>query len=130
MAYQSGAVYLVPIDEWYVVKPPIWEDHRRARNWLAYIEENPDAPGGFTRKWCERGQGRFKYSVTTLLEGDTVEFGADRIWADGAGRSRERWVGEIVKITDTEMQVRYFDTPGEMFATIYDRDVRTQEVSP
>jgi len=129
MAYESGSVYLVPIDEWYVVKPPIWEDHWRGRNWLARIEETPDAPGGFTREWCERGRGRFKYSAAALLEGDTIEFGADRIWADGEGRSRQRWVGEIVGITDTEMQVRYYESPEEMFAVIYDRDVRTKEVA-
>lgn len=129
MVYEPGTIYLVPIDEWYVVSPPIWEYHRRARNWLARIEEDPDAPGGFTRKWCERGRGRFKYSAASLLEGDTIEFGADRIWADGEGRCRERWVGEIVKITDTDMQTRYFSTPEDMFATIYDRESRTREVT-
>lgn len=88
-----------------------------------------DAPGGLTREWCERGRGRLKYSVAALLEGDTIEFGADRIWADGEGRSRERWVGEVVKITDTAMHVRYYDDAEEMFAAIYDRKVRTQEVA-
>lgn len=131
MRYESGTLYYVPLDEWYVVGPPIWEDHfPRARNWLARITENPNVPGGFTREWCERGKGRLKYSVASLLEGDTIEFGADRIWADGEGRTRLRWVGEIVEMTDTKMYVCYFDTPEELFHFIYERESRLQEANP
>jgi hypothetical protein len=128
MGYESGNVYRVPLEEWYVVEPPVWEDHRRARNWLARIAPDPDVPGGFSREWCERGRGRFKYSATSMLEGDTIEFGADRIWGSGDGRSRCRWVGEIVDVHDTHLAVRYFKTPKEMFDVIADRESRLQEV--
>ena len=56
---ESGKVYRIACDQWYVVQPPIWEDNwRRARNWLAKVEATPDAPGGFTREWCERGRSQ------------------------------------------------------------------------
>jgi len=130
MAYESGVVYRVPLEDWYVVQPPIWEEHYpKGRNWLARIRQDPDVPGGLLRDWCERGKGRFKYNATSLMEGDTIEFGADRIWASGGNRSRVRWVGEIIGITDTELQVRYFETTKEMFDMIYDRETRIQEVA-
>ena len=91
MAYESGVVYRVPLEDWYVVQPPIWEEHYpKGRNWLARIRQDPDVPGGLLRDWCERGKGRFKYNATSLMEGDTIEFGADRIWASGGNRSRVR----------------------------------------
>jgi hypothetical protein len=127
MSYESGKVYAVPIDKDHVVGPPIWEDHHRARNWLARMEEDPDAPGGCTRTFMDWGRGRFKYSIETLVEGDLIEFGADRMYMSTDGRARRRWVGEIVKFTDTQMQVRYFEDLEEMFTFIYDRDSRTQE---
>lgn len=126
MSYESGKIYRIPLDQDYVVQPPVWEDHRRARNWLARIEEDPDVPGGIVRHFAQRGRGRFKYTVP-LVEGDLIEFGADRIWAAGDGRMRCRWVGEVLVIKETEMQVRYYDSPEEMFAAVYDRKVRTQE---
>ena len=129
-AYETGKVYAIPVQDSYVVEPPVWSDHwERAKNWLAILEETPHKPGGVRRTWCERGHGRFRYSMATVLEGDAIEFGGDRIWADGEGRSRERWYGEVVKVTDEVMHVRYFETIKEMFATINDRESRILEVT-
>lgn len=127
MSYESGKIYAVPVDQDWVVSPPVWEDHHRARNWLARVQADPNAPGGCTRDFCDRGRGHFRYSTENLVEGDLIEFGADRIWGSGENRNRVRWVGEIVKFTDTQMQVRYFEDLDELFAFIYDRETRTQE---
>jgi len=128
MAYESGSVYRLPLEEWYVTKPPVWEAHHRGRNWLAILRPNPDAPGGYDREWCERGRGRFKYDATALMEGDTIEFGADRIWSTGSNRARCRWVGEIVSIQETHLAVRYFESAEEMFDVIRDREERIRGV--
>jgi len=128
MSYESGVVYIVPIEQGHVVNPPIWEEHYpRARNWLARVEEDPDAPGGIRRKFMDRGKGRFKYSVELLVEDDTIEFGADRMHFSKDGRFRSRWVGEIVGLTEDQMQVRYFKGLKELFAYVNDRNARTRE---
>lgn len=125
--YQTGEVYRIPCEQWYVVDPPIWEDSwHHGRNWLAKIESNPLAPGGFTREWCERGKGCFRYSTTALLEGDLIEFGADYVAWSG-NRTPLRWYGEVVGVTETELQARYFESAEELFATWRDREARTVE---
>lgn len=126
-AYQTGQIYAIPVQDGYVVEPPVWEDcYPVARNWLALIEEAPDRPQGVTREFCERGRGRFKFSAMLLIDGDTIEFGADRMLRNDR-RVRVRWYGEVVKATMTELQVRYFPTIDEMFATIQDRESRLVE---
>jgi hypothetical protein len=127
LSYETGQIYMIPLQEGYVVEPPIWEDcFPVARNWLALIEENPSGPQGVTREFCDRGRGRFKYSAMLLVEGDTVEFGADKMLRRDQ-RVRLRWYGEIVKATMTDLHVRYFETIEEMFSTIRDRESRLVE---
>lgn len=114
------------MDEWFVVEPPVWEEHfPGARNWLAVVEQDPDAPGGFARTWCERGKGRFRYNAVGLMEGDLIEFGADRVYTTG-NRRRTRWYGEVVEVTETTLRCRHYETVQEMFEAVYDRDVRTR----
>lgn len=126
-SYESGQVYKIPVQDGYVVDPPVWEDFfPAARNWLALVAEDPERPQGMTRDFCERGKGRFRYSVGSLAEGDTVEFGADRM-RSADRRDRVRWYGEVVRVTGTELLVRYFETADEMFSTISDRESRLQE---
>ena len=125
-AYEPGRVYAIPVQDEYVVTPPIWEEYYPvARNWLARIEERPKSPRGLTRRFCERGRGRFLYCIEKILAGPTLEFGADRLRGDD--RTRVRWYGEVVGVTATELQVRYFKTAEDMFATIQDRESRLQE---
>lgn len=126
-SYESGKVYAIPIADYYVVEPPVWEPkYPNGRNWLALVRENPEAPRGIEREWVERGKGRFKYNVTRLIEGDLIEFGADYMYSSGR-RIPCRWCGEVVGFTDTEMRVRYFDTLEELFEFVTERESRLQE---
>ena len=130
MSYESGKVYAIPITDWYVTEPPVWEPkYPQGRNWLAVLNEAPEAPGGVEREWVERGKGRFRYNATKILEGDLIEFGADYMYGEGR-RIPKRWCGEVVKITESELQIRYFENMKELFEMVRERESRLQEASP
>lgn len=54
---------------------PIYEPHKRGKNWLAVIELDPASPGGLKRRFFPRARGEYYY----FIEPGTyaVEFGAD-----------------------------------------------------
>ena len=127
--YESGKVYAIPIVDYYVVGPPVWEPkYPNGRNWLAILTENPEVPRGVAREWIERGKGRFKYNVTRVIEGDLIEFGADYMYSSGR-RIPSRWCGEVVGFTDTEMRVRYFEDMKDLFEMVRERESRLQEAT-
>lgn len=127
MTYESGKVYAIPLSDWYVTDPPVWEPkYPNGRNWLALLRENPEAPKGFEREWVERGKGRFRYNVMRLIEGDLLEFGADYMYNSGR-RVPCRWYGEVVGVTETELRVRYYADIKELFEVIQERESRLQE---
>jgi len=130
MSYESSKIYAIPITDWYVTEPPVWEPmYPGGRNWLAILTENPEVPRGVEREWMERGKGRFKYNAMKILEGDLVEFGADYMRPSGH-RIVSRWCGEVVRITESELQIRYFADMKELFETVRERESRLQEAAP
>jgi hypothetical protein len=130
MSYESGKIYAIPIADFYVTAPPVWEPkYPNGRNWLAILTENPEVAGGIGREWIERGKGRFKYNVTRVIEGDLIEFGADYMYSSGR-RIPSRWCGEVVEFTETEMRVRYYADVKELFEMVHERESRLQETAP
>jgi hypothetical protein len=121
-------IYEIPVQEGYVVAPPVWNDnYPAAKNWLAEVFESPQMPGSIRRAWCGRGNGRFRYSVSSLKEGSTIEFGADRLYSSTDGRHRVRWYGEVVRVSNEILWVRHFESAMEMFETIRDRKSHLKE---
>jgi hypothetical protein len=123
----EGICHEIAVAGGYVIDPPVWNDFfPQARNWLAVVEEDAQAPGGVARIWCPRGRGKFRYNVRGLREGDLIEFGADAVMGSGR-RVVHRWCGEIVQVNERVLRCRHYESVTEMFATIRDRNERTRE---
>lgn len=85
---------------------PAWNDNHRAKNWAAIVEVDPVAPGGFRRKWFNRGNGPAYYVVPEMLGvGDVVEFGADRVSFSG-NRDGNRWYGVVLAVSDSAIRLQ------------------------
>lgn len=76
---------------------PVWERHKRGRNWAAVIAKDPRAPGGLARAFLPRAHGEYFYMVEGLRPGVAVEFGADYYTTSGRKQS-DRWYGAVVEV--------------------------------
>jgi hypothetical protein len=124
LVIDDDGICRIPVDQDYVIDPPILGTGRRARNWLAVLEPDPQRPGGVNRVWCERGKGPFAYSIRTLLSGDLIEFGADWLSASSDYRHRERWYAHVLRVETFALVVRHFSTLKELLRDAYDRKVQ------
>ncbi len=89
---------------------PVWEDHRRGKNWMAVIDVDPRAPGGLDRQFADkaRGQGA-AYVLPVLKPGDALEFGADYISGSGK-RTQSRWYCYVVRVEPAYLVLRQRST--------------------
>lgn len=88
---------------------PVYESHRRGRNWMAVIQKDPKSPGGLARTFMEQARGEYFYLINGVKVGDPVEFGAD--YYSGSGkRSSTRWYGVVVALTDEEIVLEEYPT--------------------
>lgn len=82
---------------------PVWEAHRRGRNWWAEISTDPRAPGGLARRFWERARGHYYYLVPDGLTPPVpVEVGADYYSSRGRRHPR-RWYGVITQVTSSQL---------------------------
>jgi hypothetical protein len=90
-----------------------WCNHKRGKNWLATISEDPRAPGGLRRQFWERGRGRFYYIIPRNLEIPCpVEWGGDYYTSRGHKDPR-RVYAVLVEITETEATFEVCRSPRE-----------------
>jgi hypothetical protein len=82
-----------------LVEVPVWESHRRGRNWAATISPDPRAPGGLARDFWPKARGRYYYLVPALEPPVPVEFGADYYSGSGHLYRRSRWYGVVLAAT-------------------------------
>lgn len=85
---------------------PLFETHRRGRNWMARVQLDPSAPGGLRREFFERAHGDYYYLIPpgSLSVGDAVEFGAD--YYSGSGRkSARRWYGVVAAVSEDRVEL-------------------------
>lgn len=122
-------LHRIPIDQYHVVEPPLWGDAPRSKNWLAVVDEDPQAPGGVRRRWCARGKGRFRYSIVDLLPDDLIEFGADYV-SSGGHRYRDRWCATVVSVEEHALLVRHHSDLPTMLADAYQRRLQVSESLP
>jgi len=93
------------VEQGALMEVPVWEDHKRGRNWFAVITLDPRAPNGIGRSFIPRAHGEYYYLVTEKLKtGVAVEFGADYYTASGKLNPR-RWYGVIVERTPEYLEL-------------------------
>lgn len=82
-----------------LLEAPVWERHHRGSNWLAVIDVDGTAPGGFSRRFINRGRGACLYLTEQLGLFDALEFAADYTTLAG-NKQRDRWFGVVKAITE------------------------------
>jgi hypothetical protein len=94
---------------------PVWEYHKRGKNWCAVITRDPKSPGGLGRQFLKFAYGEYFYLLDGLEVGVPVEFGADYYSSGGVKRANRRY-GRVVEITDSELVLDEYNTSKEVFA--------------
>ncbi len=98
-----------PVECGAMIAVPIYENHRRGKNWLAIIEADPQSPGGLRRTFVQRGRGQYYYLIDQLKPGIPVEFGAD--YYSGSGKkSSNRVYGIVVTVAGTFIEFEWHNT--------------------
>lgn len=95
-----------------LVEVPIFEEHKRGRNWMAKISFDPRSPAGLSREFMKQARGKYFYMIDGLEIGDAIEFGAD-YWTSSRRRNTNRVYAAVVSITSTELVLELFSTPDE-----------------
>lgn len=82
------------IEDGALTTAPVWEDHKRGKNWAAVIVADPKSPGGLGHAFLPRANGRYMYQIGGLKVGQAIEFAGD--YVGGSGRpTPNRWHGVI-----------------------------------
>lgn len=85
-----------------IMEAPIYEPHRRGKNWCAIIHNDPRGPGGIGRRFLEKARGDYLYMLGDLKRGDAIEFGADYSSTSGK-RSPKRWYGIVIEVNQNNI---------------------------
>ncbi len=105
-----------------IASAPAYEDHHRAKNWLAILSADPVRPGGLDRRFLPRGNGEFLYVVHHLSLFDPVEFGADYVTTLGR-KHPKRWYGVVRELSESLIEIEHV---GGAVAAI----LRSQQLRP
>lgn len=91
-----------------LVDAPVYQKHKRGRNWMAKIRPNALVAGGWEREFMPQGPGDMLYIVSRVFPGDVLEFGADYTTTLGK-RTKSRKYAFVVSIDTLQIRVREFD---------------------
>jgi hypothetical protein len=92
---------------------PVYETHKRGRNWMAQIGIDPTCPGGLSRQFAHRARGDYLYLIEDWMQPHVaVEFGAD-YYTGGGKRHPVRWYGVICEVNEEVMKVEECGTAVE-----------------
>ncbi|MGE4375072.1 MAG: hypothetical protein AB7D01_05120 [Methanoculleus sp.] len=108
-------IYVAPVRDGAMLSAPVYEGHKRGKNWMATIAPDPAAPGGVARTFVPRGRGEYYYIVSTDLVGQPVEFGADYYSSRGK-RDPKRWYGVVRALTGEEIRIEHYETAAQAIA--------------
>mgnify|MGYP000861538848 CR=1 FL=1 len=101
--------YTAKVELGAMLEVPVYETHKRGKNWMATIQKDPNSPGGLKREFFDRAKGDYFYMVNSLQVGQAVEFGAD--YYSGAGnRSTNRFFGVVSEITAGSVTFDKYET--------------------
>lgn len=83
---------------------PIYQTHKRGKNWMAVIHQDPAQPNGLGRRFIPKARGEGNYYIVegAIKGGEPVEFGAD-YYTGGGSKCASRWYGVVVSISDEEI---------------------------
>lgn len=98
-----------------MVEAPVYETHKRGKNWMATIEADPAAPGGLAREFIRNGRGRYLYIVGPEVVGKAVEIAADYT-SSGGKRHPKRWYGVVRNVTGSEITIEEYETSAAAIA--------------
>lgn len=87
-----------------LLEAPVYEGHRRGKNWLAIIDVDGTAPGGLSRRFLPTARGECLYMVEQMGLFDPVEFAGDYITGVGT-KKPNRWYGVVIAKTDDFIDV-------------------------
>jgi hypothetical protein len=94
---------------------PVYERHKRGKNWAAIVAKDPTAPGGLARKFLTGAKGEYFYMVSgDVVPGAVIEFGADYYTTSGSKRA-ERWYGVVVSVSDSELVLIHAEDKAQAF---------------
>jgi len=92
---------------------PIYESHRRGKNWLAKIRRSPTAPGGLAREFAEKAHDEYYYIWPEQWGiGTPVEFGAD-YYSGGGNKHPHRWYGVLFDMLPGVIVLLHTKTPAK-----------------
>jgi hypothetical protein len=113
-----------------MVEVPIYENHKRGKNWCAIITKDPKSPGGLYREFLERAHLPYYYFVEGVKVGDVLEFGAD-YYTQSRNKSPNRLYAVVTAITSTEIQLEEFTNVKEAFEyaqKLQEREIEDVEI--
>ena len=85
-----------------------YENHKRGRNWIATVQNNKKAPGGYDRDFWDRASGSYKEIPENLKAGDKIEVAADYSTASGSRRP-DREYYKVISVTGTKLTLSEID---------------------
>lgn len=109
---EQNEIYRATVEYGALCSVPIYNDHQRAKNWMAIIAINPASPGGIDRTFVARARGQYYYHVDAALVGKPVEFGADYYTGSG-NRTARRWYGVVQSLTGDVITIERYPTARE-----------------
>lgn len=114
MLRYAGNIVAFKVEDGALVEAPVYEGHKRGKNWFAVIESDPKAPGGLKRAFQRTGNGRYYYIVdeAALHIGDAVEFGADYYTTSGS-KNATRWYGVVAAISPDRLYLGKYGTAAQ-----------------
>lgn len=122
-------IVTLKVEDGALTQVPVYETHRRGKNWLAVIAPDPKSPGGLKRTFVERAKGSYYYMADTLKPGDPVEFGAD--YYTGSGHKQVcRWYGVVVDVRPDAVVLEHMPGPKSAFARSREIIESTEDEAP
>lgn len=97
-----------------LVKVPIYEQHKRGKNWCATIVLDESKPGGLSRLFwsiClpKYHAGAYYWVPCNIQAGDCIEFGADMVTRKDARQYQRRYY-RVVQVLANRLDLVRFET--------------------
>lgn len=81
-----------------------YNDHKRAKNWIAIVTRNRTQPGGLQREFLKRFRSRY-YSAEQITKGQFLEIAAD-YYSVGGRKYTKRRLYEVMSVDADEIRIR------------------------